>query len=216
MEQSLSVALLSVGVVLLLLGLLGSVKFKDYDVGTQSRAVRALVGLLGAVFIGLALTSTGYVPLPTIGRTLEPSPSAAWAGSWTQAFVGAGASSFSGRMELKVVDSHTVAGKFESQIDQRRYRGELRGKVTARRCLEGDWSNQYGQGGKFALELAPDGRSFRGTYAMGDELPSARPSNIQQYMVRDEGRRTIAQPANKWVEPTRRSARLTHSVRRNS
>jgi hypothetical protein len=177
LEQGLSVAALSLGVVLLLLGLLGSVKFKDFELGTQSRPIRALVGMLGAAFIMIVFASTGLVRFPA-SKPPAQSPTAAWAGVWRQAFVGAEGSGFVGRMELRAVDDVTVAGEFESQIDRRRYKGKLAGKITPARRLEGSWSNEYGQRGLFVLDLAADGRSFRGTYAMGEELPSSRPGNV--------------------------------------
>lgn len=81
-------------------------------------------------------------------------------------------------MELKAVDDERIAGEFESQINRRRYTGELTGRVTTARRLEGSWSNEYGQRGLFVLELAGDGHQFRGTYAMGEELRSSRPGNV--------------------------------------
>jgi hypothetical protein len=81
-------------------------------------------------------------------------------------------------MELRALDPDSIAGEFESQIKQRRHKGELVGKVTTARRLEGSWSNEYGQRGLFVLELAPDGRSFVGTYAMGAASPSTRSGNV--------------------------------------
>ncbi len=174
MEQGLSVALLSFGVVLLLLGLLGSVKFKDFELGTQNRSVRAFVGMLGVGFIGIALASTGLFRLPSSSK----SPAEAWVGSWQQTFVGTGGSGFVGRMELRAIDETQIAGEYESQNDRRRYTGTVVGKVSTARRLEGSWSNEYGQRGLFALDLASDGRSFRGTYGMGEEAPDSRPGNV--------------------------------------
>jgi hypothetical protein len=47
--------LLTLGVTLLLVGLVGKVKSKEFEVGTENKTVRVILGSIGAVFIGLAL-----------------------------------------------------------------------------------------------------------------------------------------------------------------
>lgn len=47
--------LLTLGVTLLLVGLVGRVKTRDMEVGTENKGVRLVIGSIGAVFIVLAL-----------------------------------------------------------------------------------------------------------------------------------------------------------------
>jgi hypothetical protein len=49
------VVLLTLGVTLLLVGLIGKVKSGDLEVGTENKAVRLILGVIGAAFIGLSL-----------------------------------------------------------------------------------------------------------------------------------------------------------------
>jgi hypothetical protein len=49
------VVLLTLGVTLLLVGLIGKVKTKDMEVGTENKIVRVIVGSIGAAFVALAL-----------------------------------------------------------------------------------------------------------------------------------------------------------------
>jgi hypothetical protein len=90
--------LITIGVILLLVGLIGQVKAKELEVGTKNVLVRIILGLLGLVFIGIALglifkltlqpqittptpeTPTQETPTilpPTISNTPPPPPTAA-------------------------------------------------------------------------------------------------------------------------------------------
>jgi hypothetical protein len=56
--------LLTLGVTLLLVGLVGRVKSKDFEVGTENKIVRFILGTLGAAFIVLALINV-FKPAPS-------------------------------------------------------------------------------------------------------------------------------------------------------
>lgn len=47
--------LLTLGVILLLVGLVGKVKAREMEVGAENKTVRFIIGSIGAVFIALAL-----------------------------------------------------------------------------------------------------------------------------------------------------------------
>jgi hypothetical protein len=49
------VVLLTLGVTLLLLGLVGRVKTRDMEVGTEYKTVRVIIGSIDAAFVVLAL-----------------------------------------------------------------------------------------------------------------------------------------------------------------
>ena len=53
------VALLTFGVILLLLGLIGRVKAKEIDVGTSSAMARLTVGIIGVVLVVLSFDPVG-------------------------------------------------------------------------------------------------------------------------------------------------------------
>jgi hypothetical protein len=60
--------LLSLGVALLLVGLVGKVKTRDMEVGTENKTVRFIVGSIGAAFIALSLFQA-FKPAPPAGET---------------------------------------------------------------------------------------------------------------------------------------------------
>ncbi|MEM7357519.1 MAG: hypothetical protein AAF431_00265 [Pseudomonadota bacterium] len=57
--MSFSVALLTFGVILLLVGIAGKIQAKELSVGTDSPASRVVVGILGAMLIVVALSQEG-------------------------------------------------------------------------------------------------------------------------------------------------------------
>lgn len=61
MDPTLQVTFLTLGVMLLLVGLIGQVKAKEIEVGTKNPIVRVLVGLIGLLFIGISFS--GRLPL---------------------------------------------------------------------------------------------------------------------------------------------------------
>ena len=63
--------LLTLGVLLLLVGLVGQVKAKEIEVGTRNPAVRVILGIIGAAFIIVALRNEIFVP----GGGSAPPPS---------------------------------------------------------------------------------------------------------------------------------------------
>lgn len=71
--------LLTLGVILILVGLIGQVKAKEIEVGTKNPIVRFILGLLGLFFVSTALgMGTGLLPellAPT--PTITPSPTPA-------------------------------------------------------------------------------------------------------------------------------------------
>jgi hypothetical protein len=60
--------LLTLGVTLLLVGLVGRIKTKDMEVGTENKTVRFIIGVIGAAFIALAL-SVAFKPSPSAAET---------------------------------------------------------------------------------------------------------------------------------------------------
>ncbi len=63
--------LLTLGVLLILVGLIGQVKAKEIEVGTKNTPVRIILGLIGFLFVYVALSKS--VPLPLVSM---PSPTA--------------------------------------------------------------------------------------------------------------------------------------------
>lgn len=65
--------LLTFGVLLILIGLIGKVKAKEIDVGTQNPFVRIILGVIGVLFVSIALR----IPLPfnVPGLTVTPTTS---------------------------------------------------------------------------------------------------------------------------------------------
>ena len=118
------------------------------------------------------------VPPPGSGPSANYPNAQVWAGEWRQTFMGAHSRTFLGQITLRAIDDRTVAGEFQSEVDQLAYQGYLRGTLVTNARLEGDWWNEYGQRGRFELSLQADGRSFRGTYGMGDEDPASKPGNV--------------------------------------
>ena len=71
MDTSYDVALLIAGVGLLTLGLVGKIKVKELEVGTQHRAVRLITSLLGVIFIVLSLILVGLIKGDRAGGTSD-------------------------------------------------------------------------------------------------------------------------------------------------
>jgi hypothetical protein len=154
--------------------------------GAAAALTVALVLLLRPLDLGVVGPPTALAPL----ASFVSSGSAAWVGRWDQAFAGAGGSAFGGVIEFTVLDGGTVEGWYESRNLQRRYLGSLRGTANASGELEGTWSNELGQEGRFLLRLDPGGRSFSGTYALGDQSPASSPGNTWSGTKRDADRPT--------------------------
>jgi hypothetical protein len=74
--ETLYVTLLTLGVMLLLVGIIGQVKAKELDVGTKNPLARIIIGLIGLFFIGLSLYQSFFIPpspsTPTPGATIAP------------------------------------------------------------------------------------------------------------------------------------------------
>ena len=66
--------LLTLGVTLLLVGLVGKVKTKDMEVGTENKTIRLILGAIGAVFIALALFIVFKPAAPSAEVKIFPYP----------------------------------------------------------------------------------------------------------------------------------------------
>ncbi len=62
--------LLTMGILLMLVGLIGQVKAKEIEVGTKNPFVRIILGVIGVIFVYLAL-SKDYLPV-SVSPTQEP------------------------------------------------------------------------------------------------------------------------------------------------
>ena len=71
--------LFTLGVILILVGLIGQVKAKEIEVGTKNPVVRVILGLLGTAFVSIALgLGTGSLPDLLRGTpSATPPPAAA-------------------------------------------------------------------------------------------------------------------------------------------
>ena len=65
-------ALLVFGILLLLIGLVGQVKAKELEVGTSNAVARTVIGVVGAVLIGLSVAASNQI-LPLLNRADTPS-----------------------------------------------------------------------------------------------------------------------------------------------
>ena len=66
--------LLTLGVTLLLVGLVGRIKTRDMEVGTENKTVRLIIGSIGAVFIALALFIVFKPATPSAEAKIFPYP----------------------------------------------------------------------------------------------------------------------------------------------
>jgi hypothetical protein len=82
--ESLYVTFLTLGVLLLLVGIVGQVKAKEIEVGTKNPLARIILGLIGLLFISVSIISSfaPFIPslIPTASTestaTLPPNPTA--------------------------------------------------------------------------------------------------------------------------------------------
>jgi hypothetical protein len=146
--------------------------------GTRRRWIVALVlGLVVAAALvgGMLLERFRTSPGPELPAVR--SNASAWLGVWSQSFTGSAGDIFGGEIRFTALDDQTIEARFESRTAARRYGGEMRGTAKPGGILEGTWSNEHGQRGRFLLALDAAGRSFRGTYALGDQSPASKPNN---------------------------------------
>ena len=62
MDGTLILGILTLGIILFLVGLVGKVKAKELEVGTSNKAARITLGILGLGFIILAISGLFYKP----------------------------------------------------------------------------------------------------------------------------------------------------------
>lgn len=77
MDTSFYVTLLTLGVLLLLVGIVGQVKAKEIEVGTKNPLARVIIGAIGIVFIAFSLTQViipalAPTPIAVSGNTASP------------------------------------------------------------------------------------------------------------------------------------------------
>ncbi len=68
--MDLKTTLLTLGVILILVGLIGQVKAKEIEVGTKNPLARLVLGLIGFAFVGVALSDVILPPTSTPTFTL--------------------------------------------------------------------------------------------------------------------------------------------------
>ena len=66
-------ALLVFGILLLLIGLVGQVKAKELEVGTSNAVARTVIGIVGAVLIGLSVAASNQI-LPLLKGAVRNCP----------------------------------------------------------------------------------------------------------------------------------------------
>ena len=80
MDATVILGMLTLGIILLLVGLVGKVKAKEIEVGTNNKFVRAIIGIFGLGLTILALLGIFYpvffpvVPTPSVPSTVTPAP----------------------------------------------------------------------------------------------------------------------------------------------
>lgn len=158
MSSGLDIAVLTFGVIFLLLGLIGQVKAHEWDVGTDNKIVRAASLAIGIGFIAFALFPDVRLPFKD-----EAGP---WSGIWQYDTVDRQGRLLRGKLELKACGDGIASGVFENEGVGS---GNLTGSVQDNSStLTGHWINvTTNQSGKFTFLLTDDKKSFYGRYSVG-------------------------------------------------
>lgn len=173
MSTGFDIALLTFGVILFLLGLIGRVKAKDLDVGTNNVFARAIGGTLGVLFIGLSLAPHDVVS--GIFTTGNAEARAAWEGTWRYVTIDRAGKIVTGRLQIGLCPNDLISGVFESDPAGS---GTVLGQLGPdSRTVAGQWTNNR-QTGRFAFHLRSKDEGFCGTYSMGITDPEANPLNF--------------------------------------
>ena len=158
-----AVALLALGVILLLLGLVGKVKLKEMiEVGTENAIVRSILAIIGILFIGVSFVTSG------IFGPFTPNKANPWVGIWEHTSYNWD-ETVVGKMQLRVEKDGLVTGKYTY------YRGKLEGRLSDDTwSITGLYTNRFGEQGKFLFKLNPDKKSFRGNFTKGELVDESK------------------------------------------
>ena len=154
------VALLTFGVALMLLGLIGKVKIKEIDIGTNNRIARITASGIGIVFILLSFNPSGITNklLSASARGSEKQISTAFQGTYKGDFTSdVYPDGISINIQIKQVDGKTI-GRYSYGMKE----GTIEGYFN-KSTLYFQWyeSGAYGRG-KFHFKEG--GKRFTGTW----------------------------------------------------
>ena len=175
MSTGFDIALLTFGVILFLLGLIGRVKAKEMDVGTNNVLARSIGGTLGVLFIGLSLAPHDAVR--SFFTKGNPAAKEAWEGTWRYVTIDRAGTIVTGRPQIALCPNDLISGVFE---DEPAGSGTVLGQLGPdSRTVAGQWTNaQKRQTGRFAFHLRSQEAGFCGTYSLGITDPEANPLNF--------------------------------------
>lgn len=175
MSTGFEIALLTTGVVLFLLGLVGRVKTKDIEVGTANKLARVVGGVLGIVFICLSFAPHGIIA-DFLTREHQESKET-WQGTWHYVSIDRSGKIINGSLQLVLCPNDLVSGIFENEGPGS---GTILGQLESNsRAVNGQWTNsESGQVGKFSFHLKARGDGYCGTYSLGLTEPDANPLNF--------------------------------------